>query len=245
MTQLELDWNSPVSLERALALRIGRPVRLTLTQNRSTMVSARENRAAGTLDLRVHRMFTAAPPAVVDALADWLRGSRSQRIAQTVDRFIADNRHAIPSRPASPVRVVTQGGVHDLAAMYRAVNAEHFDDAVQCHISWGKLPTVKRRRSIRLGSFVSESNLIRIHPYLDQRAVPGWFVAFIVFHEMLHAHLGIETGPNGRRRIHPPAFRRRERAHPDFDRAEAWLDDPANLRRLLGAGPGRARPSFD
>ena len=245
MTQLELDWNSPASLESALAERIGQPVRLTLTQNRSTMVSARQNRRTGTLELRVHRMFAAAPPRVVEALADWIRGSRSQRVAEAVARFIADNRHAIPSAPVKRTRVRTRGAVHDLAALYRAVNAEHFDNTVDCGISWGKMPVGKRRRSIRLGSFTEESNLIRIHPLLDQPFVPEWFVAFIVFHEMLHAHLGIQTAPSGRRRIHPPAFRKRERAHPDFARAEAWLAEPANLRRLLGPVPGRTRASFD
>ena len=245
MTQLELDWNSPGSLESALARRIGRPVSLTLTNNRSTMVSARENRATGMLELRVHRMFAAAPPPVVDALADWLRGSRSKRAADMVDRFIAEHRHALPRPRTATVRLCTRGAVHDLARIYAAVNTTDFDGAVDCPITWGKLPTVRRRRSIRLGSYVPEYHLIRIHPLLDQPFVPEWFVAFIVFHEMLHAHLGIETTPSGRRRIHSPAFVARERAHPNFARATAWLDNPANLKRLLGPVPRDTRAVFD
>lgn len=240
MDQLELDWNCPATLAQAIAQRMGRPVRITLTDNRSTMVSAKRDRHTGALELRVHRMFAAAPPRVIDALADWLAGSRSRRAAETVDQFIAANRHAIPEAPATPVRPRTRGAVHDLAALYRAVNEAHFQNAVACTITWGKMPTGKRRRSIRLGSYAQESNLIRIHPLLDQPFVPSWFVAFIVFHEMLHAHLGIQDGPGGRRMIHPPAFREREQAHPDYARAQAWLEDEGNLHRLLGHRVNRA-----
>ena len=97
------------------------------------------------------------------------------------------------------------------------------------------MPTQRRRRSIRFGSYTPVDELIRIHPYLDQAFVPEFFVRYIVFHEMLHAHMGIEETPNGRRRIHPPAFRRREEEYGDYDRAVAWMNDESNLRRLLRA----------
>ena len=63
--------------------------------------------------------------------------------------------------------------------------------------------------------------------------MPDFFVRYIVFHEMLHAELGIETSPTGRRCIHSRAFNRRERQYADYARASAWDKQPANLRRLL------------
>ena len=116
---------------------------------------------------------------------------------------------------------------------FEEVNRAEFDSSIDAPITWGRLPTVRRRRSIRLGSYSADDHLIRIHPHLDQAFVPEYFVRYIVFHEMLHAHLGIETGPTGRRRIHTREFNVRERAYADFARAVAWQDDPANLNRML------------
>ena len=100
-------------------------------------------------------------------------------------------------------------------------------------ITWGKLPTIRRRRSIRLGSYSEEDELIRIHPYLDQPQVPEFFIKYIVFHEMLHAHLGVEVLASGRRNVHSREFNRKERAYHEYDRAVAWQETPKHLNRLL------------
>src|SRR5690606_9202221 len=112
----------------------------------------------------------------------------------------------------------------DLQQLYDEVNRTEFEGAVDCGITWGRLPTRRRRRSIRFGSYSPKEHLIRIHPYLDQAFVPAFFVRYIVFHEMLHAVMGIEELPSGRRAIHPPAFKRREEQYPDFARAVRWLE---------------------
>jgi predicted metal-dependent hydrolase len=113
------------------------------------------------------------------------------------------------------------------------LNREFFEDSVSAHITWGRMPSARRRRSIRFGSYSAEEDLIRIHPLLDQGFVPAFFVRYIVFHEMLHAHLGIEETPSGRRAVHTREFRRREKAYPDYDCAIAWQAEKANLAKLL------------
>ncbi len=183
--------------------------------------------------VRLHRMFLAADPRVVEALAAWMTGRRTRAAGPLLDGFIAAHRHLVTCKPPSPVRVITRGLYHDLQVYYREVNRDEFDGAVNVPVTWGRLPTLRRRRSIRLGSYSADDHLIRIHPHLDQSFVPEFFVRYIVFHEMLHAFLGIEVGPTGRRRIHTREFNARERAYPDFARAVAWHDDHANLARLL------------
>jgi len=69
--------------------------------------------------------------------------------------------------------------------------------------------------------------------------VPAYLVRFVVFHEMLHADLGIDSAPSGRRRIHPRAFREREARHPDCQRASAWLEVRANMAQLLSVSTRR------
>ena len=54
-------------------------------------------------------------------------------------------------------------------------------------ITWGaRTGRPKRRNSIKMGSYSVEDRLIRIHRSLDRVFVPRFFVAWIVFHEMLH-----------------------------------------------------------
>jgi hypothetical protein len=65
--------------------------------------------------------------------------------------------------------------------------------------------------------------------------VPRLFVEAVVHHEMLHAQMPADES-GGRRCLHGPEFRRRERELPAFARAEAWLG--SNLSKLL-----RSRPS--
>src|SRR5690606_25166299 len=141
------------------------------------------------------------------------------------------HRYMIRSRREG--RLVTEGLFHDLQRLYNEVNRLHFGNEVRARITWGRMPPSRRRRSIRFGSYTVEDNLIRIHPLLDQDFVPRYFVRYIVFHEMLHAHLGVKEASNGRRCVHTREFRERECAYPGYEEALAWQNNPANLRKLL------------
>jgi hypothetical protein len=75
-----------------------------------------------------------------------------------------------------------------------------------------------------------EDALIRIHPTLDRREVPEYFLAWIVYHEMLHQKHSIPVIA-GRRRFHTREFLAEERLFDDYERAQAWQQQ--NLRWLL------------
>src|SRR5271165_4382831 len=62
-------------LARRISGELGVPVRLAVTDNRSTMVSYRRGPSA--LRLRVHHMFLDAPERVVHAIADYAGRGRS------------------------------------------------------------------------------------------------------------------------------------------------------------------------
>jgi hypothetical protein len=61
--------------------------------------------------------------------------------------------------------------------------------------------------------------------------VPRYVVEGIVYHEMLHHHLGVERR-NGRRIAHSEAFRRMESRYRHHHRLLGWKKK--NLQRLLG-----------
>jgi predicted metal-dependent hydrolase len=226
--------NAASRLGEYLRAETGRDYRVEVTDNRSAMLTVRPAPDGGPLRLRIHHMFLDTPEDVRTALARWLRNPRDAAAGARINAHIREQRGLI--RPRAP-RVITlrqQGRHFELAALYAEVNRACFNNAVKAHITWGQNPHGRRRRrSIRLGSYQPAQQVIRIHPLLDQAFVPRYVVRYIVFHEMLHALLGIEEAETGRRRVHPPRFVAMERTYHDYERACAWIDDHANMSRLL------------
>jgi hypothetical protein len=220
-------------LADALADRLAERVRITVHDNRSTMVSFR--RRTGEVHYRVHHMFLDAPGDVVDALAAFAGGARGggaprRRAGSRIDAFVRGNRARIAVPRAD--RLDARGRVHDLQAIFDRLNAEHFEGRIEARIGWGPVRGGRRRRTVKTGVYVQDARLIRIHPTLDRSAVPEFYVAAVVFHEMLHQAVPAREA-RGRRIVHGSEFRRRERAYPDHERAKAWED--AHLALLLSS----------
>ncbi len=221
------------ALHRELTAATGVDIRLRITNNTSTMMSLRYESAGRRALVGLHHMFLEAPDDIRKALSAWIVKPSAKAPGKKLEAYIAERRHLIAAKPPKSVALRTQGEFFDLAALFDEVNQSEYNGAVTTPITWGKMPALRRRRSIRFGSFSPGEDLIRVHPLLDQEFVPFYFVRYIVFHEMLHAHMGIEETATGRRKIHPPEFRRREGAYVDYVRALAWMEDEKNLRRLL------------
>jgi predicted metal-dependent hydrolase len=220
---------SAAALEVALRSHVAVPLRLTVTDNRRTMISLRRHPAY--VEVRLHHMFLDADVATRDALSDYLFHS-DRSAAQHIGRFIQQHRaHIRREQPRRRTSLSTAGTHHDLAAIYRAINQRYFDSSVDAHITWGRDPQLRRRRrSIKLGSYTARDRLIRVHPALDSAYVPPFFVEYIVYHEMLH-HVLPPKVTRGRRDLHGPTFQARERQFADYAQALQWERD--NLDRLL------------
>lgn len=209
----------------------GLAIRLHITNNSSTMMTVRKPPNGKSACVRLHHMFLDAPPEVRRALIEWVRKPKAPHASEVIGAFIETQRGKIRPKRRRTVWLRTRGRCFNLQRIFDEVNAAHFEGKITARITWGKL-SAWPKRSIRYGSYVQEDNLIRIHPLLDQEFVPECVVRYVVFHEMLHALLGVEEGPDGRRRVHPPEFKRREAAYPDFARASAWCEDTRNFRRM-------------
>jgi hypothetical protein len=212
---------------------VGERVRLIVHDNRSTMVSFRRN--AGLLHYRVHHMFLDAPREVVGALADFAGpdrvAARRRDAGSRIDAYVRAHRARIGE--PKPARLAPLGQVHDLEAIFARVNAEEFGGRVEARITWGPNRGGRRRHTIKTGVYVQDARLIRIHPALDRPEVPEYYVAAVVFHEMLHQVVpAVEK--DGRRVVHGPEFKRRERAYAGYARARAWEQE--NLDLLLSHG---------
>jgi hypothetical protein len=222
-----------VRLEQSLLAHLppGKSLVLKLTDNRYTMVMVRRGPTAYTV--RLHRMFEAADGKLLRTIARYVVYN-DERASAAIGAFIDRHQHVIRRQPRRPRRIVLRsaGQVHDLQAIFDRLNQRHFGGALQARITWGPAQTRRLpRRSIKMGSFAVEDRIIRIHPVLDHVSVPDYFVAWIVFHEMLHGKYEV-VRRGGRRCFHSKEFLAEERSFPEYDRACRW--ERANIDRLLG-----------
>ena len=149
--------------------------------------------------------------------------------------------------PARRIKLVPRGQAHDLTEIARELLSAELGARLAPlervpRVTWGRRGPRRVRRSLQLGSYDPELGLVRIHPVLDQPAVPRFFVRYVLFHELLHA--AFEDDPHGSR-PHGASFRRREAAYPDYERALAWQE--LHLARLIRSArtgrPLRGKPA--
>ncbi len=194
-----------------------RHISLVITDNTSNVLSltARDTLA----ELRLHNMFLSAGREVLDELAEFILNKRKR--TPLVREFINRNTHRMKAVPPRKMRMRSNGRHHNLGDRYHALNQEYFGGRISASITWGSKSTRRFVAERILGSYDPQINLIRIHPVLDSKSVPRYFLDFIIYHEMLHADLGIEER-NGRRRMHSAKFKKRERLFQYYQKALAW-----------------------
>lgn len=211
--------------------------KLVLTDNKSTLLSSRVGRDAW-LDVRLHWSFVDAPAPVLLAVARVALGVDLRRSRAALRAWVAEHRRselpaileevvvAGPRAPETFVPPVPGAHVHDLEAIRDEVSERYFGGRHRVAIGWSRVGRPRRRsrrRTIKLGSWSEDDRTVRIHPALDHPSVPRWVVESVVHHELLHAELD-PVVRNGRRRLHTPEFRRREREFERHDDARRWID---------------------
>lgn len=201
---------------------------LSITSNKTVMISVNRQPRHRRYKVRLHHMFVGASDEMVAHLASYIVHN-DHHASQQLGAFI-DARPIKGPQPRQPT-IRTEGRWYDLTPLFHELNARYFQGALTCRISWGRhVGRGRARRTIRLGSYTVEDELIRVHPGLDQEWVPDFYLRWVIFHEMLHAAVPI-TRVNGRRRIHPPELKQAERAFEQRDLAVAW--EQAHIPALL------------
>ena len=223
--QTRLETRIRAHLERAA-------VAVTLTDNRYTMISVRRIPRERRYEVRLHLMFADADPVITRALAKYV-ADNDRDASRVLGRFIDGNNDHVRGRARrAPHQIIVTGGdVHDLRDIYDQVNAQYFAGNIEAAITWGpRTASVRRRNSIKMGSYVLDDRLIRVHRSLDRVFVPRFFVEWIVFHEMLHQVHGIAV-KNGRREFHSPAFMADEKRFAHYQRAKTF--ERTHVEQLL------------
>lgn len=207
------------SLRSSLKKLLGEDIGITLTDNRTSMLSIKKEREK--LSLRMHRIFLEAEEAVIRAVAGFIRNRRSAR--PVLQAFIRAQSSSLRSRtPRKRTALLrTEGACHCLATLFDNVNAAYFQGEITAAITWGRRASGRKARRVTLGSYCRDSGTIRINPLLDRNTVPAFFLEFVIYHEMLHAALGTVVR-NGRRSMHFREFRQREKQFAAYEQAIIW-----------------------
>jgi hypothetical protein len=212
------------SLERRIRAHLAKGrVSVTLTDNRYTMISVRRLSKEKRYEVRLHHMFADADPVITRALARYI-ADNDPDASHVLGDFIDQNSGHVRGRARrQPTQVIfTAGEHHDLREIYDDLNARYFENKIDAAITWGqRTGRPRRRNSIKMGSYSVEDRLIRIHRSLDREFVPRFFIAWIVFHEMLHQVLDIRV-KNGRREFHSKEFLADEAMYEHYDQAKGW-----------------------
>ncbi len=237
----EAEW------EAELTASLGYAVRVEFMRARSSPIQLRhprpeelreQPRLKGGWVVRLHKVFEQAPPEIRKDLASWIRvGRRAPRACRELGSWIELALGELPKRAPRRVHLQPIGKTHDLRTIAAGLwdtefRGEFGDECKAPGLTWGKRAKSRSRGSIQLGSYNSTQNLVRIHPVLDQPAVPRWVIRYVLFHELLHAAIPSERSRAGGNILHHgPRFRRREEVYVDYKRALEW--EAQHLPKLL------------
>ncbi len=155
------------------------------------------------------RLYRRRPPAeLLDVYREFAHSSTTRSQIMTVRRSRA---RKLDLHPA--------GSHHDLQEIYERLNERYFNRA----LPYPRLGWSKRSWSAQLGCFDPALNQIVMNRVLDQRDVPEYVVAYVLYHEMLHQKHPVKFA-RCRRESHSAEFRREERLFAEYGRAMKFLN---------------------
>ena len=195
----------------------GKKLSIVITDNSTSMLSIKERK--GIAIIRLNRMFLYAGDSILNEIADYIKHNRKR--TPLIREFINRHTHSLKKKPPKKVTIRTEGRHHDLKEIYHSINQEYFSEKISASITWGAKSPKRAAAKRTLGSYSYHSNTIRINPRLDQKKVPLYYMEFLVYHEMLHADIGIKN-ENGRRIVHSAEFKKREKEFRQYKRAIKW-----------------------
>lgn len=237
---------TPEGFQRFLQRTTGRPITLKLNNNLHNLLTATRGPRRGEIKVSLHQMFLEAPRNVREAIAEFIvRPTRENR--QAVRTFVSLNTLKVHAcrKNYRLAGMTSEGETYDLKPIADGLNERFFGGKLRFDISWSKPPArrYRRLRHITLGTCHSHQRLIRIHPILDNRQVPLYYLQYIVYHEMAHLAAPTRISAKGRLMHHHADFYEVERGFPRYRHAIDWQE--RHLSNLMASWcrelPQRAR----
>jgi len=232
----ETNWALPQHLETlALALRtaqnaaprparlilptLAAPINLSITYQASLYRAQMQKHA---IEITLHEGYIGAPENVIQSLIQSLFKRRRKTISSPAKTYAAGEEFTeITLALASicdPNPLSAVGRVFHLQDVFERVNRDYFKGKMpKPHLTWSKALT--RRK---MGHYQPSTDTILISLTLDDARTPEYFIDFIMYHELLHKHLGMKV-VGGRRYAHTRAFHTAERRFAQYEEAQKIL----------------------
>jgi len=198
--------------------------------NRSVMVSYSANREPPVL--RIQQVFTKAPDEVIIEIAKMVESKRRRKWSRVVNLFVSKTQQEVKEgdgKKRNRTELEPKGEIFNLLPLFQKLNKKYFDGEIKSRLGWMNV-RVQRRVSIKLGSYSEETDVIRIHPALDNKKVPQYVIESILHHEMTHAKVK-STVIKGRRVVHGKSFYEELARYKDHEKADEWIKQ--NMGMLL------------
>ncbi len=178
--------------------------------------------------VRISDLLAAAPPLVLEALAEILlaqlfrrRPSREARECYLAYVFGPGMRRRVDevrSQRGAKRLLPPRGHCYDLDEIFAKLNRRFFrGELPPTRLGWSR----KRSRTL-LGHYDSAHGTITISRRLDSTSFPRYLVEYLVFHEMLHIRFPTDRRRD-RRIVHSTAFREAEKKFPKYEQAHRRL----------------------
>ncbi len=222
----DLDNEQTLTFQEQLENSVGIKLRLKINDNRSTMLSVKWEPDCTKVSL--HRMFLQAPQNVMQALACYLKGEH-KKLAPSIKAYIESNLQRLDySHELDLSKLDTKGRIYDLEKIYHHLNRQYFDCPLGLHITWFGERRRRICKRVTFGLYHDPLRLIKVNRLLDNQRFPDYFVAYVIYHEMLHYICPAYVDKNGHKHIHSKQFKEREKDFKYFKQAQQWIRDNQN-----------------
>jgi hypothetical protein len=226
INRLTMDDQHILTFQEELECSAGIKLQLKINDNRSTMLSVKWEPECTKVSL--HRMFLKAPQNVMQALACYLNGEH-KKLAPSIKAYIEHNLQKLDySHQLDLSSLQTKGSVYDLKKIYCDLNKEYFDEPLGLHITWFGQGHRRSCKRVTFGLFHEPLKLIKINRLLDKKNFPDYFIAYIIYHEMLHSVCPAYVDEKGQKHIHSKAFKKREKDFKYFKHSQQWIRENQN-----------------
>jgi hypothetical protein len=178
--------------------------------------------------IRLSDLLRNAPVKVLEATAAILLGRLYRRrppraLAEIYRQFSyapTTRRRLLALRRRRARRVLGEAGgtCHDLGPLFDELNRRYFEESLRRpRLGWSR-----RAWRTQLGCFDPALSQIVINRHLDSKEVPGYVVAYVLYHEMLHLKHPMRVA-RCRLESHSARFRADEKRFAHYERAMKFL----------------------
>ena len=205
---------------------------LKIKDYKSTFISILKTKSK--LQISLHKLFLDSPDDVKKAVISYClkRDKKSHlQIKTYAYKYFetADYTHRLDVK-----KLKSKGVCFDLKHIMENLNLIYFKDSLNLSITWFEKPKYTKFRHFTFGSFDKSLKLVRINSLLDNSNFPFYFINYIVYHEMLHAMYPERIDENGKRKIHTPFFKRKEKDFAYYRESQEFEKKFLKKRKFYG-----------